>query len=489
MSREGESPLTAASPRLRWRRSKGAAFATLAAASLALGALVVVVLILSTLRQSLGIVAMHATARAGVALSLRSMTGVGPDGSGTAPYVAVSQVDEGSPAAGAGLAPGDALIKVDGRPMHDVREVWATVGALPLDGQPVEIAWVPNLEALLGELTPLAVPGELGTFEVQLSWVPSGSAAAAAGLEESDVLLRAGETAVTGTQQAWQALVVEARRREGSVPLTVRRSGETLTVDLPVERRAAVPLEGGFWSAMGHFVTTLDEPRYPERAGIASAVLGSLYVILVTALVAFPLGAAAAVYLEEYAPSNVLTETIQVLIANLAGIPSVVYGILGLEILARTAGLGRSILAGGLTLGLLVLPVMILASREALRAVPPWVREAAYSVGATRWQVVRHQVLPYSLAGMLTAMILSLSRAIGEAAPLILLGAFLYVTYLPESLMDTFTVVPLQIFSWATKPQAGYDTIAAAAILVLLALLLLLNGAAIYLRNRYQKQW
>lgn len=473
----------------RWRRAKGSAFAVLAAGSLALGGLVVVVLLVSTLRQSLGIVAMRATAGAGVALSLRSMTGLGPDGSGTAPYVAVAQVDEDSPAHRAGLAPGDALIEVAGRPMADVDEVWDTVGELPLDGRAVPVAWVPNLEALLGELTPVPVPGKLGRFGAQLSWVAPGSAAAAAGLQDFDVLLAAGETPVTGTQQAWQAIVVEARRRGGRVPLAVERGGETFTVDFPAGRRGELPLEGGFWRALTAFVTSLDEPRYPERAGIASAVLGSLYVILVTALVAFPLGAAAAVYLEEYAPSNALTETLQVLIANLAGIPSVVYGIIGLEVIARGAALGRSIVSGGLTLGLLVLPVMILASREALRAVPPWVREAAYSVGATRWQVVRHQVLPYSLAGMLTAMILSLSRAIGEAAPLILLGAFLYVTYLPRSLMDTFTVVPLQIFSWATKPQAGYDTIAAAAILVLLALLLLLNGAAIYLRNRYQRKW
>jgi phosphate transport system permease protein len=241
--------------------------------------------------------------------------------------------------------------------------------------------------------------------------------------------------------------------------------------------------------ALFRFVSRLDEPRYPERAGIASAILGSLYVILVTALVAFPLGAAGAVYLEEYAPSSWLTETLQILIANLAGIPSVVYGIIGLEILARAAGMGRSIVAGGITLGLLILPVMIITSREALRTVPPWIREAAHSVGATRWQVVRYQVLPYAFAGMCTGMILSLSRALGEAAPLILLGAFLYVTYLPTSLLDTFTVVPLQIFSWATRPQAGYDTIAAAAILVLLAMLLLLNAAAIYLRHRFQARW
>jgi phosphate transport system permease protein len=211
-------------------------------------------------------------------------------------------------------------------------------------------------------------------------------------------------------------------------------------------------------------------------------------VVLVTMLFAFPLGIATAVYLEEYAKRSRLTSLLQVLIANLAGIPSVVYGIIGLEIIDRTIGLGRSVLAGGLTLGLLILPVMILGCREALRTVPPWVRHAAFAVGATPSQVVWHQVLPYALPGMLTAMILAISRAIGEAAPLIML-AYLFVTDLPSGLMDTFTVVPLQIFEWANRPQAGYETIAAVAIVVLLAILLLLNGTAIVLRNRFQLRW
>ena len=165
------------------------------------------------------------------------------------------------------------------------------------------------------------------------------------------------------------------------------------------------------WRAIWAFISNLNEPRYPEHAGLISAILGSFYVVLVMALVAFPLGIGAAVYLEEYASRNTLTEIIQVLIANLAGVPSVVYGIIGLEILARPGGLGRRILAGGISLALLSLPIMILASREALRTVPPWVREAAFSVGATRWQTVRHHVLPYALPGIFTGMILTLSRA------------------------------------------------------------------------------
>lgn len=474
---------------LRWRRIKGRIFRLAAATALGLGVLVVVVLIAQTLWQSLGLVPMHATARAGLAFSLRSMTLQQDDARLSAAYVIVSQVEEGSAAAAAGLESGDALVRIAGEPIHGVSEAWRTLAGQPLDGSGVAVSWVPNLEAMLGELTPVPVPDTLAEFRAQLSWVAPGSEAERAGLREFDTLLQAGEIPIRGTQQAWEAIALASQRADGPISLTVERAGEILTVPFSPLRTADLPFESGYLAAMKAFVTQLDEPRYPERAGIASAVLGSLYVILVTSLIAFPLGAAAAVYLEEYAPRNVLTETLQVLIANLAGIPSVVYGIIGLEIIARVLDLGRSIAAGGMTLALLILPVMILASREALRAVPPWVREAAYGVGATRWQVVRRQVLPYAFPGMLTAMILSLSRAIGEAAPLILLGAFLYVTYLPQSLMDTFTVVPLQIFSWATKPQAGYETIAAGAIVVLLVLLMLLNGTAIVLRSVFQRRW
>jgi len=292
-----------------------------------------------------------------------------------------------------------------------------------------------------------------------------------------------------GTRQAWETIVVASRRASGPITLSIERDGQKLFIELDARRMGLIPLTRDIWRAYWAFITELNEPRYPERAGLISAIVGSLYILLVMAFFSFPLGIGAAIYLEEYAGRGALTEIIQVLIANLAGIPSVVYGIIGLEIVARALGLGRSILAGGLTLGLLVLPIMIIAAREALRTVPPWIREAAYGVGATQWQVIRHHVLPYALPGIFTGMILALSRALGEAAPLLLLGAFLYVTYVPSSLWDNFTVIPLQIFDWATKPQDGFAEISAAAIVVLLAILLLLNGTAIVLRNRFQKRW
>jgi len=472
---------------LRWRNAVGRVFAVLAASSLAIGTIVLVVLITSTLRQSLGIVPMHATAEAGLSLSLRSRTGTAAEGNRS--YVTAAQVDEESPAARIGIEKGDALLAVAGRPVDSVEELWEALGALPLDGRPVAVRWVPHTAALLGDLRAEPIPGRRGAFRAVLDWVPEDTVAHRTGLRPDDVLVSAGGLPIEGTRAAWQSVVIAARAGEGAVPVVVEREGRRLEVALPAAREAEIRFEADLLSSLGRFVTRLDQPRYPERAGIASALLGSIYVILVTGAVAFPLGVAAAVYLEEYARRSVFHELLQILIANLAGIPSVVYGIIGLEILARAADLGRSVLAGGLTLALLILPVMIVASREALRAVPPWVREAAHGAGATPWQVVRHQVLPYALPGMLTGMILSLSRAIGEAAPLLLLGAFLYVTYLPESLMDTFTVVPLQIFSWATRPQAGYETVAAAAIVVLLGLLLTMNATAIFLRHRFERRW
>lgn len=481
MSRSEE---LAAPPRLRHRHRKSSLFAVLAAASLGLGMLVVVVLIFATLRDSGALSSMHATATAGLALSQRASS-VGDH----SPYVGIAQVTEGSAASRIGMAQGDALLTIEDRVVHDVREVWSTIAALPATASSKRVTWVPNLESLLGEVEVSEIDGQPGVFRARLAAVGTDTAAAKAGLRDGDLLLSAGDLPLQGSQQAWQTLVIAARAGREPVPLTIEREGKRQVVAFDVRRSGELPLERSLPAALWRFVTSLDEPRYPEHAGLASAILGSLLVVLVTILFAFPLGVAAAVYLEEYARRSRLTTVLQVLIANLAGIPSVVYGILGLEIIARTLGLGRSILAGGITLGLLILPVMILGCREALRTVPPWVRHAAYAVGATPSQVVWYQVLPYALPGMLTAMILAISRAIGEAAPLIMLGAFLFVTYLPSGLMDSFTVVPLQIFSWATRPQAGYDTIAAVAIVVLLVLLLLLNGTAIVLRNRFQLRW
>lgn len=229
--------------------------------------------------------------------------------------------------------------------------------------------------------------------------------------------------------------------------------------------------------------------RFPEESGILSALVGSLYVIGLTALFALPLGVGAAVYLEEYAPKSRLTSLLNINIANLAGTPSIVYGLLGLGLFVNGLRLGKSVLAGALTLTLLVLPLTIIAAREAIRAVPDSIRQAAYAVGATRWQVIRYHVLPYAAPGILTGLILAISRAIGETAPLIMLGALQYVPFLPNSLLDYFTVLPIQIFNWISRPQREFHEVAAAGIIVLLIVLLVLNAAAILLRNRYQRRW
>jgi phosphate transport system permease protein len=228
--------------------------------------------------------------------------------------------------------------------------------------------------------------------------------------------------------------------------------------------------------------------RIPARAGIRSAILGTLWMMALTGAVSFPLGVGAAIYLEEYAPDNWLTRLLQTNIANLAGVPSIVYGILGLTVFVRVFGLGRSVLAGALTLALLILPVVIIASREALRAVPPSLREASYGLGATRWQTIRYHVLPVAFPGILTGTILSLSRAIGETAPLIMIGALTFIAFAPTSPLDPFTVLPIQIFNWTAKPQADFHSLAAAAIIVLLVILLLMNATAILLRNKYRQE-
>jgi phosphate transport system permease protein len=227
--------------------------------------------------------------------------------------------------------------------------------------------------------------------------------------------------------------------------------------------------------------------RLPERAGVKAALAGSVWIMVLTALIAFPVSVAAAIYLEEYAPKSWLTKAIQTNIANLAGVPSIVYGILGLALFVRAMGLGRSILSGALTLALLIMPVIIMAAQEAIRAVPQTIREAAYGLGAARWQVVKGQVLPMALPGILTGTILALSRAVGETAPLIMVGAVGFIAFTPQGVMDQFTVLPLQIYSWISRPQDEFRELAAAGIIVLLALLLTMNAIAIVLRNRAQR--
>ena len=227
--------------------------------------------------------------------------------------------------------------------------------------------------------------------------------------------------------------------------------------------------------------------RLPELAGILPALAGSAALLGLTAALAIPLGVGAAIHLEEYARPGRWTAFVELNIANLAGVPSILYGLLGLELFVRTLGMGRSLLAGACTLALL-LPMIITASREALRTVSPGLREAAFALGADRWQVVRQVVLPQALPGILTGVILSLARAIGETAPLITIGALTYVAFLPDSLQSPFTALPIQIFNWASRPQPGFHVAAAAGILVLLVMLLVMNGLAIGLRQRLQRR-
>lgn len=234
------------------------------------------------------------------------------------------------------------------------------------------------------------------------------------------------------------------------------------------------------------FVTDFPS-RFPERAGIKSALYGTLWLISFTAAFSIPIGVAAAIYLEEYARASRINSLIEVSIANLAGVPSIVYGILGLAIFVRWLSLGRSVLAGAMTMSLLILPVIIIASREALRAVPASIRQAALALGATSWQTIRHHVLPAALPGILTGTILALSRAIGETAPLIMIGALTYVAFVPTGPMDAFTALPIQIFNWVSRPQQEFHQLAAAGIIVLLAVLLLMNAAAVIIRQRSQR--
>jgi phosphate transport system permease protein len=229
----------------------------------------------------------------------------------------------------------------------------------------------------------------------------------------------------------------------------------------------------------------------PDQAGVQSALFGTLWVMGVVAVTCIPIGIGAAVYLEEYAnKERWYNRLIELNIQNLAAVPSIVYGILGLAFLVRGfADLGFTVLAGGLTLSLLVLPIVIISAREAIRAVPDSIRQGSLALGATQWQTVRRQVLPAAIPGIATGTILALSRAIGEAAPLVLLGALTFITFNPEGLDSSFTVLPIQIFNWISRPQEEFKVLAAAAIVILLLILLAMNAFAIYLRNRYQKKW
>lgn len=277
---------------------------------------------------------------------------------------------------------------------------------------------------------------------------------------------------------------------------TVRHGGDTLIQSMAVIVLAlalaslAALLIDVFIDGIGRlnwqFLTSFPSRR-PADAGIHAALIGSIYVIGLTALLALPLGIGAAVYLEEYGSTAWFNRLIEINIANLAGVPSIIYGLLGLGLFVRTMGFGRSVLAGAATLALLVLPIVILATREALRTVPSSIREASYALGATKWQTIQYQVLPNAVPGILTGLILALSRAIGETAPLITIGALTYVPFAPDGIWSAFTALPIQIFDWLSRPQVAFAQNASAGIIVLLALLLAMNAVAIVVRDRFQR--
>lgn len=236
------------------------------------------------------------------------------------------------------------------------------------------------------------------------------------------------------------------------------------------------------------FMTSYASRRAGD-AGIKAAFFGTIWLMMVTAPISFILGVGTAIYLEEYAKKGRFTRLVQMNITNLAGVPSIVFGLLGLTLFVRGLDLGRSVLAGGLTMALLILPIIVVASQEAIRSVPKELREASFGMGATKWQTIRRVVFPAALPGIITGNILALSRAIGETAPLIMIGALTYVAFLPDGLMSQFTVMPIQIYNWTSRPQEAFHYVAAAGIIVLLAMLLFMNSVAVWIRNKYQKRY
>lgn len=231
------------------------------------------------------------------------------------------------------------------------------------------------------------------------------------------------------------------------------------------------------------FLTSLPS-RFHAKAGILTAWTGTVWIFVITALIAIPIGIATGIYLEEYAKKTRLINILEINIANLAGVPSIIYGILGLEIFVRILHFGTSILAGSFTLALLILPIIVVATKESVRAVPQSIKDAAYGLGATKWQTIWTQVLPASFSGIMTGIILALSRVVGETAPLIVVGALAYVPFVAKTPMDEFTVLPIQIFNWISRPQHGFVVNAAAAIIILLIIVFILNGIAVIIRNR-----
>ena len=293
------------------------------------------------------------------------------------------------------------------------------------------------------------------------------------------------DIAEADVRQTPEAEALARRRRWGAVLAGVCFAATLFGLVVLAALLVDVAVQGASWLGWG-FLTEYPS-RIPQRAGIKSAIAGTFWMMLLTAAVSVPIGVASAVYLEEYARGGWFLRLVQLNIANLAGVPSVLYGILGLAVFVRFAGLGRSLLAGAFTMALLILPVIIISTQEALRAVPRGIRESAYALGATRWQVVRSHLLPIAAPGALTGVILALSRAIGETAPLIMIGALTFIAFLPATPLDPFTVLPIQIFNWTARPQDEFRGLAAAAIVALMLALLLMNGSAILLRNYFEK--
>lgn len=469
--------------RLAWRKTTSAFFGSLTFSAILVSLALLVAIIVFILVNARPLMAMRAASRVGLVLS----TMVIQWDARNLPYVIVTDFIPDSAVARAGIAEFDVIIRAGSEVVLRSAHVWEVIARLPEETLP--LGWISgDSTKIFGDLLPQVDP-QTGALRVVIDYLPEESLGARAGLRVGDILVRIEDIPVTGARQAWEALIIAAQRKPQPSPLSVQieRGGELLTIALPAEQTAHIPIQRSWWQAIWEFLTSYDS-NSPEKAGLASAIVGSFYLVMLTALFALPLGVGAAVYLEEYARKNWLNELIQLLIANLAGVPSVIYGIIGLEILARALKMDRVLITGALTMTLLILPMVIIAAREALRAIPDSIRHAAYAVGATRWQVVRAHVLPYALPGILTGLIIALSRAMGEAALLILLGAFQYLTFIP-SVWSYFTVIPIQIFTWIGEAKDGFANIAAAAIIVLLTILLAMNGLAIFLRIKFQRRW
>ena len=278
---------------------------------------------------------------------------------------------------------------------------------------------------------------------------------------------------------------VEERRRSGAVFLGLCYAATALGLLALVVLIGDTLVKGAPYLSW-EFLTSFPS-RSASRSGVLAALVGTFYIGLIVIVVAFPLGIATALWLEEYAAPGPIKNILQTNIGNLAGVPSIIYGMLGLAVFVRALQLQRSLLAGGLTIAILVLPIVIINAQEALRAVPPGLRHASFALGATRWETVRYHVLPAATPGIMTGTILALSRAIGEAAPIILISSIAFIAFLPESLLDSFTILPIQIFIWVSKPQEAFHSIAASAIIVLLVLLLTMNAVAIVMRDRARR--